>query len=55
MVRVNATELKFDDALKLFKRKVNKAGILYECRRHEYFMNKREMRIFKQKNKMKKK
>lgn len=29
-----------DEALKRFKRQVNKAGTLQDCRRHEFFLKK---------------
>lgn len=48
-------DLGLDVALREFKRKVNKAGILYECRKHEYFMTPAELAEFKRKNKFKKK
>ena len=48
-------DLGLDAALREFKRKVNKAGILYECRKRESFMTKKELAAFKKKNKFKKK
>ena len=48
-------EFGLDAALREFKKKVNKAGILYECRKREYFMTPIELAEFKKKNKFKKK
>ena len=48
-------DLGLDAALREFKRKVNKAGILYECCKRESFMTKKELAAFKKKNKFKKK
>ena len=48
-------DLGLDAALREFQRKVNKAGILYECRKREYFMTPAELAEFKRKNKFKKK
>ena len=48
-------EFGLDAALREFKKKVNKAGILYECRKREYFMTPAELAEFKRKNKFKKK
>lgn len=44
-----------EDACRRFKRQVNQAGILLECRKREFFLNKQEKRNFKRKNKGKKK
>lgn len=43
-------EFGLDAALREFKKKVNKAGILYECRKREYFMTPIELAEFKRKN-----
>ena len=37
IVRENDT---LDEALKRFKRQVNKAGTLQDCRRHEFYLKK---------------
>lgn len=44
-----------DFALKEFKRRVNKDNILFEYRKREFFMSRRELKKFKAKNKFKKK
>lgn len=54
-VRVDKENGGLDIALREFKRRVNKDSILYEYRRHKFFMNKQELKKFKIKNKFKKK
>ena len=54
-VRVDKENGGLDMALREFKRRVNKDSILYEYRKHEFFMNKQELKRFKMKNKFKKK
>lgn len=50
MVRVVRREDELgDDLVKRFKRAVNKAGILYECKKREFFMTKNEKAKFKKK------
>ena len=44
-----------DDLLRRFKRDVNKSGVLYECRKREFFMSPADMFKFKKQNKGKKK
>ena len=43
-----------DDALRRFKRQVNKAGTIQECRRRECFLKKNLKRKIKSKNARKK-
>ena len=40
-----------EDAYRRFKKQVNQSGILLECRKREFFLNKQEKREFKRKNK----
>ena len=43
-----------DDALRRFKRQVNKAGTIQECRRRECFLKKNHKRKLKSENARKK-
>ncbi len=56
MAKVYVTkDLSLEDALRKFKKQVQKEGILQDIKRKEYFRNPKEQMEFKNSNKKKKK